>query len=147
MGRLPGYAFDVVALASGLLARRWTYPATELGGRGLDPETDELVLRMARENPRWGYTRMVGECRKLGILVSATRAAHPARCSSAAYHHRPTQDAAEGRDHRSMSTVGEDVEPLEGESRGARFPRSEEVTDIVHSSQCPQQIAIFIVAA
>lgn len=32
----------------------------------------ELVLRLARENPRWGYLRIVGECRKLGIGVSAT---------------------------------------------------------------------------
>ena len=26
---------------------------------------------MARENPRWGYVRIVGECRKLGVQVSA----------------------------------------------------------------------------
>jgi hypothetical protein len=32
----------------------------------------ELVLRLARENPRWGYLRIVGECRKLGVAVSAT---------------------------------------------------------------------------
>jgi putative transposase len=32
----------------------------------------ELVLRLARENRRWGYLRIVGECRKLGIAVSAT---------------------------------------------------------------------------
>src|SRR4051794_17648201 len=55
-----------------LVARRWTYPATGLGGRGLDPDTVELVLRMARENPRWGYLRIVGQCRQLGVRVSAT---------------------------------------------------------------------------
>jgi putative transposase len=32
----------------------------------------EFVLRLARANPRWGYLRIVGECRKLGIRVSAT---------------------------------------------------------------------------
>ncbi|WP_007515029.1 integrase core domain-containing protein [Pseudofrankia saprophytica] len=32
----------------------------------------QLVLRLARENPRWGYLRIVGECRKLQVHVSAT---------------------------------------------------------------------------
>jgi putative transposase len=32
----------------------------------------ELVLRLARENPRWGYLRVVGECRDLGVRVSAS---------------------------------------------------------------------------
>jgi transposase InsO family protein len=32
----------------------------------------ELVLRLARENPRWGYLRICGECAKLGTKVSAT---------------------------------------------------------------------------
>jgi hypothetical protein len=32
----------------------------------------QLVLRLARENPRWGYVRIVGECRKLHVQVSAT---------------------------------------------------------------------------
>jgi hypothetical protein len=54
-----------------LLARRWTYPTTTKRP-GLDPETVDLVVRLARENPRWGYQRIVGEARRLGIVVSAT---------------------------------------------------------------------------
>jgi putative transposase len=56
-----------------LVARRWTYPHTGRGSRGLDPQIVELVLRLARENRRWGYVRIVGEARKLGIRVSRRR--------------------------------------------------------------------------
>jgi putative transposase len=55
-----------------LVARRRTYPAIGRGRRGLDPGVVELVVRMAAENPRWGYLWIVGECRKLGVRVSAT---------------------------------------------------------------------------
>jgi putative transposase len=55
-----------------LVRRRWAYASRRAGRRPLDPDVVELVLRLARENPRWGYVRIVGECRKLGISVSAT---------------------------------------------------------------------------
>jgi transposase InsO family protein len=54
-----------------LVRRRWTYPASGRH-RGLDPAVVDLVLRMARDNARWGYVRIAGECRKLGVSVSAT---------------------------------------------------------------------------
>jgi putative transposase len=55
-----------------LVARRWTYPRTERRRQGLAADVVELVVRMARENPQWGYLRIAGECRKLGVRVSAT---------------------------------------------------------------------------
>jgi putative transposase len=56
-----------------LVRRRWTYPTGRRSGRrALEPAVVELVLRLAGENPRWGYLRLVGECRKLGVAVSAT---------------------------------------------------------------------------
>jgi hypothetical protein len=38
----------------------------------LTAEVVELVVRLARENPRWGYVRIAGECAKVGLSVSAT---------------------------------------------------------------------------
>jgi putative transposase len=35
-------------------------------------EIRQLVLRLARDNPRWGYQRIVGELKGLGLTVSAT---------------------------------------------------------------------------
>ena len=55
-----------------LVRRRWTYPHRQGRRRGLDPSVVDLVLRLARENPRWGYQRIAGECVKLGVMVSAT---------------------------------------------------------------------------
>ncbi len=56
-----------------LPARSWTYPRRgRIAPNALAEEIVELVLRLARENPRWGYLRIVGECRKLGATVSAT---------------------------------------------------------------------------
>ncbi len=54
-----------------LVARRWTYSG-RIGRPPIGAELSELVLRLARENPRWGYQRIVGELNGLGISVSAT---------------------------------------------------------------------------
>ncbi len=53
-----------------LVRRYWTYP--KLGRPPVSAETRRLVLRLARENPRWGYLRIVGELRHLGVRVSAS---------------------------------------------------------------------------
>jgi putative transposase len=54
------------------LARRWTYPHRRPGRPPVEREVRELIVRLARENTTWGYVRIVGELRKLGINVSAT---------------------------------------------------------------------------
>jgi putative transposase len=54
-----------------LVARRWTY-AGRIGRPPVGGEIRELALRLARENPRWGYQRIAGEINGLGVKVSAT---------------------------------------------------------------------------
>jgi putative transposase len=54
-----------------LVAKRWTY-ARPLGRPPIRREIRALVWRLARDNPRWGYQRIVGELKGLGFAVSAT---------------------------------------------------------------------------
>jgi putative transposase len=54
------------------LARRWTYPRRRPGRPPLDRSIRELILRLARENPVWGYRRVQGELARLGVRLAAS---------------------------------------------------------------------------
>jgi putative transposase len=58
-----------------LVRRRWTYARRAPGRPAVSEEIRELVLRLARENSRWGYQRIVGELAGVGQRVSATTVA------------------------------------------------------------------------
>jgi putative transposase len=71
---------------------------------GRPPKADELrelVIRLARENPGWGYSRILGELRKLGIA-----------------------DIARGTIRSILVTEGIDPAPLRGEPTWDQFLRA-----------------------
>lgn len=55
-----------------LVRRRWRQPPGRVGRPPLSPEIRELLLRLARKNPRWGHRRICGELAKLGVRVAPT---------------------------------------------------------------------------
>src|SRR5438034_1920627 len=53
-----------------LVRRKWAQPRRSRGRPPVNDHVRQLVLRLARENPRWGYPRIAGELLKLGLRVS-----------------------------------------------------------------------------
>jgi hypothetical protein len=61
-----------------LITRKWTYPGRP-GRPGTSADIRNMVLRIAEENPAWGYRRVHGELARLGT----TSARRPSAGSSA----------------------------------------------------------------
>jgi len=55
-----------------LVARHWAYPHGRPGRPGIAKGTTALVLRLAKENPQWGYRRIHGELATMGIVIAAS---------------------------------------------------------------------------
>jgi hypothetical protein len=62
-----------------LIARIWTY-GSQPGRRGTLVEIRRLVVRMAEENPTWGYTRIQGALKNVGrTRISCVHSTPPSR--------------------------------------------------------------------
>jgi len=56
-----------------LVRRKWRHEGRRPRRPRLSREIEQLVLRLARENPRWGHRRICGELAKLGRQASPMR--------------------------------------------------------------------------
>ena len=59
-----------------LIAQKWTHERRSPGRRRIMQVIAELTVRMARENPRWGYTRIQGALLNVGHRVGRTTIAN-----------------------------------------------------------------------
>ncbi len=56
-----------------LVRRKWTNEHKNNGGRPkIDQDIENLIVRLAEENPKWGYGEIEGELIKLGVKFSQT---------------------------------------------------------------------------
>ena len=55
-----------------LIARRWTTQPTRVGRAAIPAGVRALVVRLATENPTWGYRRVHGELAGLGYQIGAS---------------------------------------------------------------------------
>jgi putative transposase len=55
-----------------MVRRRWTYASAPRGRPPVPDPVQQLIVRLARENPRWGYQRICGELLRLGCQLSAS---------------------------------------------------------------------------
>jgi transposase InsO family protein len=55
-----------------LIAKKWTHKRRSPGRPRIMQVIAELTVRMARENPRWGYTRLQGALQNVGHRVGRT---------------------------------------------------------------------------
>jgi len=74
-----------------LIARKWTYAHAAVDRRQVLADIRRLAVRMAEENPTWGYTRIQGALKNLGHRVGRSTIARILKAHGLSpVPHRPT---------------------------------------------------------
>ena len=63
----------------GLVRRNWTHPHRP-GRPSIPAGTGSIVLRVARENPTWGYRRIQGELATMGVVLAPSSVSAILKC-------------------------------------------------------------------
>jgi hypothetical protein len=88
-----------------LVARRWTNDHRKPGRPPLERSFRELIVRLSRENPHWGYKRIVGELEGLGTGTASDPNPTPGRNDST---ERSSCPYNEHRPHRALQLLPPD---------------------------------------
>jgi putative transposase len=97
-----------------LVRRRWTYPHRPPGRPPLDRCVQALVVRLARENPGWGYKRISANCEALASPCRRPRCGRSSLVTGC--RRRPQRDELSWRDflrQHAATTLGCDFFTVE----------------------------------
>jgi hypothetical protein len=107
-----------------LIAEKWTYTRRSPGRPRTLEAITTLILRMARENPRWGYTRIRGALQNIGHSVGRTTVANILEQSGL----DPAPERGK-RNHAEPSRSVDDADRSESHGTDRRLHRRSQVPD------------------
>ncbi|HEY8778705.1 MAG TPA: helix-turn-helix domain-containing protein [Solirubrobacterales bacterium] len=122
-----------------LVRRKWRHEGGRPGRPQLSAEIQQLVLRLARENPRWGHRRICGELAKLGLQASPTSIRR--LLARAQLHPAPRRTGPSSREflHQQAASI---VAPTHDPGLAAFARTREPISAIIAASLAPAPFCI-----